>query len=166
VIYQQLGELSKKIIFPYEIQEGKVSVEPPPEVTQHKNSLGAKLIKHMTSLTFAFKYYVNEFIYQLCDEDANEFMKLTGIGNAAGLLSMRGLFGFGQGLTKEGPQPSVIKPTHPVATASQENEAEKQAELLKQMEQLLLDGKLKLDIEDENIPVYEKAKDNEKEKNS
>jgi len=112
----------------------------------------------MTSLTFAFKYYVNEFIYQLCDEDANEFMKLTGIGNAAGLLSMRGLFGFGQGLTKEGPKPTSTKVNHPTATPSQESEAEKQTELLKQMEQLLLEGKLSLDLDDE-IPKDEKEKD-------
>jgi len=148
----------KKIIFPYTIKDREISVEPPPEISQNKDSLGAKLIKLMTSLTFAFKYYVNEFIYQLCDEDANEFMKITGIGNAAGLLSMRGLFGFGQGLTKEGPQPTSTKTNHPTTTASQESEAEKQTELLKQMEHLLLEGKLTLDLDDE-IPKDEKEKD-------
>jgi hypothetical protein len=55
----------------------------------------------MTAIDMALKYWANEMLFQLCDEDAERFVKLTGFGNASGLLVMRNLFGMGQYLTTD-----------------------------------------------------------------
>jgi hypothetical protein len=56
------------------------------------NRVGSKLIKLMTSMNIGVKYYVNEFIYVLCQENLDAFIKLTGFGNAAGWMAIKGLF--------------------------------------------------------------------------
>jgi len=66
------------------------------EKLRNSNTLGNKIIKHMTSLNMALKYFANEILFQLVEEDAQVFIKLTGFGNAAGLLAMRNLFGMGK----------------------------------------------------------------------
>jgi len=90
----------KQKVFPNANQvkeESRVGIEAPSQNVD-PNTLGGKLIPHMTSFNFALKYYVNEFLFVLCDEDANELVKMTGFGNAAGLLATYNLFSaFGAG---------------------------------------------------------------------
>lgn len=97
-----------------EIEDYEVSVKGP---EFKKDSIGSILISNMTSLNDALKYWSTELLFQLCNEDgmliilfihfvlsnnsffkANMFVKLTGFGNAAGLLAMRNLFGMGRHL--------------------------------------------------------------------
>lgn len=59
------------------------------------DTLGNKIIGQMTSLDMAIKYSANELLFQLAEEDPERFVKLTGFGNAVGLLAMRNLFGMG-----------------------------------------------------------------------
>eukprot|EP00026_Physarum_polycephalum_P005685 Phypoly_transcript_05720.p1 GENE.Phypoly_transcript_05720~~Phypoly_transcript_05720.p1 ORF type:complete len:500 (+),score=53.32 Phypoly_transcript_05720:92-1501(+) len=86
-------ETMKLYLFPREVLEQvpqKVAVEIPTLVAEQLH-VASKLIPFMSSLEPALKHYVNEFFYFICDEDANEVCRLTGFGNAAGLLVMRGL---------------------------------------------------------------------------
>jgi hypothetical protein len=55
------------------------------------DTIGARLIGHMTTFNIGLKHYVNEFLFTLCDQDANEFVRQTGFGNAAGLLATHNL---------------------------------------------------------------------------
>jgi len=65
------------------------SVEAPPN--WKSNPIGSKLISFMSGYNTARTFYVNEFIFQLCGEDVEEFVRLTGFGNASGLLASRSL---------------------------------------------------------------------------
>ncbi|EFA78101.1 hypothetical protein PPL_08749 [Heterostelium album PN500] len=70
-----------------------VTIEPPKEaVTQ---GISSRLIPLMTSSDIGLKHFVSEFFYYICDEDANEVCRLTGYGNAAGLLVSKGLMSLG-----------------------------------------------------------------------
>jgi len=106
----------KQIVFPNASQvkeESRVGIEAPSQNVD-PNTLGGKLIPHMTSFNFALKYYVNEFLFVLCDEDANELVKMTGFGNAAGLLATYNLFsafGAGKGQATEVKMPPPRAPT-------------------------------------------------------
>lgn len=82
----------KLSLFPKELIDQlpeAVGVEMPAPVQQ--SPVASRLIPLMSSLEPALRHYVNEFFYFICDEDANEVCHLTGFGNAAGLLVMRGL---------------------------------------------------------------------------
>lgn len=57
-------------------------------------SLKSRLIRHITTLDFRLKQLVSEMIYELCSEDATDYIRLTGMGNAVGLLAEKGLPGF------------------------------------------------------------------------
>lgn len=75
---------------------GDDSAQPPMEPQgREADTLGNKLIGLMTSLDMAVKYSANELLFQLAQEDPERFVKLTGFGNAVGLLAMRNLFGMG-----------------------------------------------------------------------
>ena len=67
----------------------------------------------MTSLNFNLKHFSGEFVYLICDEDGlalvfgffglmrffssvGELVRLTGFGNAAGLMADKGLLGQGR----------------------------------------------------------------------
>jgi len=71
------------------VEHTEPSVEAPPN--WKTNPIGSKLISFMNGYSTARTYYVNEFIFQLCGEDVEEFVRLTGFGNAAGLLASRSL---------------------------------------------------------------------------
>jgi len=58
-------------------------------------SLKSMLLPHMTSSNYNLKQIVTEFLWELCGTDSNEFTRLVGFGNAAGLLAERGFPGFG-----------------------------------------------------------------------
>lgn len=77
---------------------------------KNEPTVGNKLIKLMTSHNQSLNYLATELLFQLCGEDgalksflwralilriADMLISLTGFGNAAGLLAMRGLFGLG-----------------------------------------------------------------------
>jgi len=57
------------------------------------------LISYMTSFDVTFKSCISEFLWQLCDSKKYELIRLTGFGNAIGLLASKGLPGF-TGLTE------------------------------------------------------------------
>eukprot|EP01133_Synstelium_polycarpum_P017197 gene17197-20492_t len=70
-----------------------VTIEPPKDaITQ---GISSKLIPLMTSADIGLKHFVSEYFYYVCDEDANEVCRLTGYGNAAGLLVTKGLMSLG-----------------------------------------------------------------------
>ncbi|ELR22099.1 uncharacterized protein ACA1_158950 [Acanthamoeba castellanii str. Neff] len=72
-------------------------IEPPSNWME--NEIGSRLLKLMTAVNYGLKHYVNEFIYVLCAEDVDAFVRITGLGNAAGWLATRNLF---QGFQKMG----------------------------------------------------------------
>lgn len=55
-----------------------------------------KLIKLLTHVNHSIKIGVAEFLFVLCKEDADKFVRYTGYGNAAGLLAYRGLMAGGK----------------------------------------------------------------------
>lgn len=60
--------------------------------------VSGKLIARMTGATTALTYYTNELLFALAGERADEFTRLTGFGNAAGLMAMRGMMGVDESL--------------------------------------------------------------------
>jgi hypothetical protein len=58
-------------------------------------TLGNRLVKFMSSFNQSLQYVITELLFQLCGEEADMLIRLTGFGNAAGLLAMRGLYGMG-----------------------------------------------------------------------
>jgi len=64
-------------------------------------TVGNKIIKYMTSMSMAIKFVSNELLFALVGENADDFVRLTGFGNAAGLLAMRNLFGMGKHLNRD-----------------------------------------------------------------
>jgi hypothetical protein len=64
-------------------------------------TIGNKIIKYMTSMSMAIKFVSNELLFSLVGENADDFVRLTGFGNAAGLLAMRNLFGMGKHLNRD-----------------------------------------------------------------
>lgn len=88
----EVRETMMLFVFPREVLDQlpeAVGVATPASVEQ--SPVATKLIPLMSSLEPALRHYVNEFFYFICDENANEVCRLTGFGNAAGLLVMRGL---------------------------------------------------------------------------
>jgi len=65
------------------------------------DTVGNKIIKYMTSMRMAIKYVANELLFSLVGESGDDFVRLTGFGNAAGLLAMRNLFGMGKHLKRD-----------------------------------------------------------------
>jgi len=84
------------------VDHATASVEAPPN--WKSNPIGSKLISFMSGFNTARTYYVNEFIFQLCGEDVEEFVRLTGFGNAAGMLASRSLL---QGMQNLSLSPTV-----------------------------------------------------------
>lgn len=56
------------------------------------DSLRAKLVRLMTVVT-PVNNFAAGFLFILCRQDVNRFIKYTGFGNAAGLLANFGLLG-------------------------------------------------------------------------
>ena len=65
-----------------------------------KDSLKTLLCAHLTSFQMTLKSAAGEFFYALAGEDASEYVRLVGFGNAAGLLAEKGLPGF-EGMKKQ-----------------------------------------------------------------
>ncbi|EGC28888.1 hypothetical protein DICPUDRAFT_43649 [Dictyostelium purpureum] len=90
----------KAMTFPYDLIKDSdeplsVGIEPPEEVKT--TGVSSKLIPFMTGNDIGLKHFVSEYFFMICDEDANEVCRLTGFGNAAGLLVTRGLMSLGGG---------------------------------------------------------------------
>uniref|UniRef100_H2YH28 Synembryn-A n=1 Tax=Ciona savignyi TaxID=51511 RepID=H2YH28_CIOSA len=62
-------------------------------------TLSNKMIKLCTHTNVEVKHGVADFLFVLCKEDVDRFVKYTGYGNAAGLLAARGLLAGGHGET-------------------------------------------------------------------
>ncbi|EGG25271.1 hypothetical protein DFA_03519 [Cavenderia fasciculata] len=71
-----------------------ITIETPKAALQH-DTVSSKLIPLMTASDIGLKHFVSEFFYYICDEDPNEICRVTGYGNAAGLLAMKGLLSLG-----------------------------------------------------------------------
>ena len=52
------------------------------------------MLDYCTSVNYALKRAVGEFLFALCGEDTKEFTRLCGLGNAIGTLVDKGLPGF------------------------------------------------------------------------
>lgn len=66
-----------------------------------RDTIGNRIIKLMTSFHQATQFTSNDLLFALVGESTEDFIRLTGFGNAAGLLAMRGLFGMGQHLGRD-----------------------------------------------------------------
>ncbi|GAB9473782.1 hypothetical protein Gpo141_00010929 [Globisporangium polare] len=87
-------ELFKKSIFPDSASEGVATESRPSESAQH-NKERLFYFKHLTffltCLDTNVKRYAGEWLYLLCDQNADEYTKRTGLGNAIGILRIKGL---------------------------------------------------------------------------
>eukprot|EP00475_Leptophrys_vorax_P009831 TRINITY_DN1651_c0_g1_i1.p1 TRINITY_DN1651_c0_g1~~TRINITY_DN1651_c0_g1_i1.p1 ORF type:complete len:173 (-),score=53.17 TRINITY_DN1651_c0_g1_i1:46-564(-) len=76
--------------------------DPPPQdamkpvgwETDDPNSTKTILIKHILSFHTTLKYAATEFFYALAQHDSTEYIRLVGLGSAAGLLAEKGMPGF------------------------------------------------------------------------
>jgi len=84
----------------YEREEAEKGAKPfaMDQMDKEADTAGNILIKHMTSMNMTLKYMASELLFSLVGENADELVRLTGFGNAAGLLAMRNLFGMGKHL--------------------------------------------------------------------
>jgi hypothetical protein len=113
-----------KIMFPHrniDAEEVAPGVHAP---GKEQKCIGNYVMELMTHFDLGVKYWSNELLFQMCDENPDRFVKLTGFGNAAGLLVMRNMFGMGKHLNedtatqmRENNKPEKATPT-PSATAS------------------------------------------------
>ena len=55
-------------------------------------TLREHLLKQMTASQMVLKKVCADLVFAMCEEDVSDFVTLTGIGNAAGLLQERNLF--------------------------------------------------------------------------
>ncbi|GAM23321.1 hypothetical protein SAMD00019534_064960, partial [Acytostelium subglobosum LB1] len=88
----------KAFTFPHELiketdEPLSISVEAPKESVSQ--GISARLIPLMTSSDIGLKHFSAEYFYNICDQDPNELCRLTGYGNAAGLLVTKGLMALG-----------------------------------------------------------------------
>lgn len=65
-----------------------------PKLDTEVGTLREILLRCIISLQMTLKMVVSEFLYELCDQDTHEYIRLTGFGNAVGLLAEKGLPGF------------------------------------------------------------------------
>ena len=62
------------------------------EVAAEGATLREHLLKQMTASQMVLKKVCADLVFAMCEEDVSDFVTLTGIGNAAGLLQERNLF--------------------------------------------------------------------------
>lgn len=104
--------------------ESKVNIDVP---DKDRRTVGNLIIKEMTSFNTALQYVANDSLFTLVGEDADLFVQLTGFGNAAGLLAMRGLFGMSQ--HAQPPEPATQgKKKFPELIPEKEGETEEDKE--------------------------------------
>lgn len=100
------GDLADPCHQPPDLDESNLSqaevnkrkMEPKGPKLDHPEEVGtmrALLIKHVTSFNYNVKSSVSEFLYSLCKEDSNEYLRLVGFGAGVGLLADKGMPGFG-----------------------------------------------------------------------
>jgi len=65
-----------------------------PKLDTEAGTLREILLRCIISLQMTLKMVVSEFLYELADQDTHEYIRLTGFGNAVGLLAEKGLPGF------------------------------------------------------------------------
>jgi hypothetical protein len=75
--------------------EAKNAIDPAPIPGESAASLRRTLLKFFVSGNATVRHHATELVWQLCEENTAEFIRLAGFGNAAGLLSERGMPGFG-----------------------------------------------------------------------
>jgi len=79
-------------------QDAKLRMDVPDKTAE---TVGNRIISMMTSFNQATQFTSNDLLFALVGEDTDLFIRLTGFGNAAGLLAMRGLFGMGGHLNRD-----------------------------------------------------------------
>eukprot|EP01127_Copromyxa_protea_P004947 TRINITY_DN14759_c0_g1_i1.p1 TRINITY_DN14759_c0_g1~~TRINITY_DN14759_c0_g1_i1.p1 ORF type:complete len:500 (-),score=142.56 TRINITY_DN14759_c0_g1_i1:138-1637(-) len=104
--------------------ESKVNIDVP---DKDRKTVGNLIIKEMTSFNTALQYVANDSLFTLVGEDADLFVQLTGFGNAAGLLAMRGLFGMSQH-TQAADTATQVKKKFPELIPEREGETEEDKE--------------------------------------
>merc|ERR1712137_852072 len=62
-----------------------------PEALADPDSVGHRLVSCLTSPNPGLSHYAGELLFAVCKEDTDEFVRLIGLGHAAGLLANRGL---------------------------------------------------------------------------
>jgi hypothetical protein len=129
---------------------------------------GNLLVKLMTSPIQSVNYVATELIFQLCGEDADKLIRLTGFGNAAGLLAMRGLYGMGgvkerdtaaefRAMQKTTPvSPDKIPELRKAPDGREESEEEKEDRLVENFQRLVDSGVVQLVRKDEKKDGDEK----------
>lgn len=65
-----------------------------PNINLEPRSLRTLLLKTVLTLRVTLKSSVSEFLYNLCEKDTHEYIRLCGFGCAVGLLADKGLPGF------------------------------------------------------------------------
>lgn len=60
---------------------------------KEKASLLSKLKEHISAPNIALKFFVQELIFVLCDEDPGAYVKVLGFGEASALLMEKNLLG-------------------------------------------------------------------------
>lgn len=116
-----------KLFFPHRNIDTE---DAPPNVNapgQDVKCVGNEVVKLMTHFDMGVKYWSNELLFQMCDENPDRFVKLTGFGNAAGLLVMRNMFGMGRHLNEDTAaqmreaKPAAEAPSQPKKPAAQQS---------------------------------------------
>eukprot|EP01125_Pyxidicula_operculata_P008298 TRINITY_DN2796_c0_g3_i2.p1 TRINITY_DN2796_c0_g3~~TRINITY_DN2796_c0_g3_i2.p1 ORF type:complete len:427 (+),score=83.57 TRINITY_DN2796_c0_g3_i2:802-2082(+) len=123
-------------------------------VDKDADTIGNRIIKLMTSVNMAIKYVTNELLFSLVGESADDFVRLTGFGNAAGLLAMRNLFGMGKHLDRDTAteiRQNTKKEKLPDLRPAKEGETEEEAEdrIMENFEKMVDAGVIKLVKKDE-----------------
>jgi len=78
----------------------------PPEPLQDESTIGYKLLYCMTCSNPGLYHYSAELLFSVCDEDADEFVRVVGVGKGAGILANRGLLNsFSSRITRPSNQP-------------------------------------------------------------
>jgi len=82
----------KDALFPEwkEFEPQNNMMDPPRQMQEH-DSYGYKILELMTCPNIGLYHYSGELMFSLCDEDADEFVRVVGIGKGAGILANRGL---------------------------------------------------------------------------
>jgi hypothetical protein len=70
------------------------NIDPPLIDGEAPTSLRRQLFKLVLSVNASVKHHVSDYLWELCDASSHEYIRLTGFGNAIGLLAERGLPGF------------------------------------------------------------------------
>lgn len=61
-----------------------------PHEVRDSGCMASRLIPYMCSLNTPLKQYASELLFEVCDEDPSELIRLTGFGYSAGLLATQG----------------------------------------------------------------------------